>query len=56
MDIFKVIGVGLVGLCAPALPGDWAAYMGIEAVFIDRDTTIRRFRNELKWNALVYRK
>lgn len=36
--------------------GDWAAYMGIEAVFIDRDTTIRRFQNELKWNALVYRK
>ena len=36
--------------------GDWAVYMGIEAVFIDRDTTIRRFQNELKWNALVYRK
>ena len=36
--------------------GDWAAYMGIEAVYIDKDTTIRQFQNELKWNSLVYRK
>ena len=36
--------------------GDWAAYMGIEAVYIDKDTTIRQFQNELNWNELVYRK
>ncbi len=35
--------------------GDWAAAMGIETVFIDRDTTIRNFKNELKWNSVVYR-
>ncbi len=34
--------------------GDWAAFMGIEAVYIDKDTTIRQFKNELKWNSLVY--
>lgn len=34
--------------------GDWAALMGIEAVYIDKDTTIRQFKNELKWNSLVY--
>ncbi|MDD3141658.1 MAG: L-arabinose isomerase, partial [Lachnospiraceae bacterium] len=33
---------------------DWAAAMGIEAVFIDKDTTIRNFKNELKWNSIVY--
>ena len=36
--------------------GDWAACMGIEAVFIDKDTTIRQFRNELLWNSVAYRK
>jgi len=36
--------------------GDWAAVMGIEAVYIDKDTTIRQFKNELLWNSLVYRK
>ena len=30
--------------------GDWANAMGIEAVYIDNDTTIRSFKNELKWN------
>ncbi len=35
--------------------GDWAAAMGIEAVYIDKDTTIRNFKNELKWNSVVYR-
>ena len=35
--------------------GDWAAAMGIEAVFIDKDTTIRQFRNELRWNSVYYR-
>lgn len=34
---------------------DWAAAMGIEAVVIDKDTTIRNFRNELKWNSVYYR-
>ena len=27
--------------------GDWAVYMGIEAVYIDKDTTIRQYKNEL---------
>ena len=36
--------------------GDWAAAMGIEAVYIDKDTTIRNFKNELRWNELVFRK
>ena len=36
--------------------GDWAASMGIEAVYIDKDTKIRQFKNELLWNSLVYRK
>ena len=35
--------------------GDWAAAMGIEAVFIDKDTTIRQFRNELRWNSVYFR-
>ena len=35
--------------------GDWAAAMGIEAVYIDKDTTIRNFKNELKWNSIYYR-
>ncbi len=34
---------------------DWAAAMGIESVVIDKNTTIRNFKNELKWNELVYR-
>ncbi|WP_195421153.1 L-arabinose isomerase [Faecalicatena contorta] len=36
--------------------GDWAAAMGIEAVYIDHETTIRQFKNELRWNALAFRK
>ena len=36
--------------------GDWAAAMGIEAVYIDQDTRIRQFKNELLWNSAVYRK
>ncbi|MDD2958668.1 MAG: L-arabinose isomerase [Lachnospiraceae bacterium] len=35
--------------------GDWAAAMDIEAVYIDKDTTIRSFKNELKWNSVYYR-
>ena len=34
---------------------DWAAAMGIESVVIDNNTTIRDFKNELKWNAVAYR-
>ena len=33
---------------------DWANYMGIEAVVIDADTTIRDIRNEMRWNSAVY--
>lgn len=36
--------------------GDWAAAMGIEPVYIDKDTTIRQFKNELLWNSIAYRK
>ena len=36
--------------------GDWAASMGIEAVYIDKDTTIRQFKNELLWNSVAFRK
>ena len=35
--------------------GDWAAAMGIEAVYIDKDTTIRNFKNELRWNEIAFR-
>ena len=35
--------------------GDWANAMGIEAVYIDADTTIRQFKNELRWNSVYYR-
>lgn len=35
--------------------GDWAAAMGIEAVYIDKDTTIRNFKNELRWNSIAFK-
>ena len=35
--------------------GDWAAAMGVEAVYIDNDTTIRSLKNELRWNSVYYR-
>ncbi len=35
--------------------GDWAAAMGIEAVFIDENTTIRQLRNEMRWDSVYYR-
>ena len=35
--------------------GDWAAAMGIEAGYIDKDTTIRNLKNELRWNEAAYR-
>lgn len=35
--------------------GDWAAAMGIEAVYIDKDTNIRNLKNELLWNSVAFR-
>ena len=35
--------------------GDWAEAMGIEAIYIDQDTTIRQLKNELRWNSVYYR-
>lgn len=34
---------------------DWADAMGIESVVIGPDTTIRGFKNELRWNSIAYR-
>lgn len=34
--------------------GDWGAAMGIEVVYIDKDTTIRNLKNELRWNGACY--
>jgi L-arabinose isomerase len=34
---------------------DWAAAMGIEAVLIDKATTIRNLKNELRWNSIAFR-
>lgn len=33
---------------------DWAAYMGIETIRIDRETTIRQLQNELRWNEIAF--
>lgn len=35
--------------------GDWANAMGIEAVYIDKDTTIRRFKQDLMLGNIFYR-
>ena len=35
--------------------GDWAAAMGIEAVYIDGDTKIRGFKRDLQLGELVFR-
>lgn len=35
--------------------GDWAEAMGIETIYIDKDTAIRGLKNELRWNAAAYR-
>lgn len=35
--------------------GDWAAAMGIEAVYIDKDTNIRSFRSDLRLGEVYYR-
>ncbi|MFA9463963.1 MAG: L-arabinose isomerase [Velocimicrobium sp.] len=34
---------------------DWAASMGIESVVIDKDTTIRNLKNELRWNSIAFK-
>ena len=34
---------------------DWAAAMGIEAIVIDKDTTVRDIKNELRWNEAAFR-
>ncbi len=34
---------------------DWAAAMNIEAVVIDKNTNIRDFKNELRWNSVLYK-
>lgn len=34
---------------------DWADAMGIESVVIDKDTTIRGLKNELRWNSIAYK-
>ena len=34
---------------------DWAAEMGIESVIIDKDTNIRDFKNELRWNSIAFK-
>ncbi len=35
--------------------GDWAAAMGIEAVYIDNDTRIRDFKKDLMLGEVFYR-
>ena len=35
--------------------GDWANAMGIEAVYIDKDTKIREFKKDLMLGNLFYR-
>ena len=35
--------------------GDWAAAMGIEALYIDKNTDIRSLKTELRWNAAAFR-
>ena len=34
---------------------DWADAMGIESVVIDRNTNIRDFKKELRWNEIAYK-
>ena len=35
--------------------GDWGNAMGIEVIYIDKDTTIRELKNELRWNRAAFR-
>ena len=34
---------------------DWAAHMGVEAVVLDSNTTIRGLKQELQLGSLIYR-
>ena len=34
---------------------DWAEMAGIEYVLINRDTNINDFRNQLRWNEIVWK-
>lgn len=34
---------------------DWAEMAGIEAVVIDKETSVQRFKNELRWSDAAYR-
>jgi len=34
---------------------DWAEMAGVECVVIDQDTTLRSFRNELKWSEVTWK-
>ncbi len=34
---------------------DWADAMGIESLVIDKNTDLRNFKNEIKWNSIYYR-
>ncbi|MDV2685633.1 L-arabinose isomerase [Alkalihalophilus lindianensis] len=34
---------------------DWAGMSGIEAVVINKDTNLHQFKNELKWNEVVWK-
>jgi len=35
---------------------DWAEMAGVEYLLIDKDTTSRSFRNELRWNEAAWRR
>ena len=35
--------------------GDWGNAMGIEVIYIDKDTTIRELKNELRWSRAAFR-
>ena len=35
--------------------GDWGAAMGIECIYIDKDTTIRNLKHERRWNEAAYK-
>ena len=37
------------------VPTAQALQGSVEAVYIDKDTTIRQFKNELRWNSIYYR-
>ena len=66
-EVYKAGGVPFVHFTDPQVQREvlfhctkeqmvaWADAMGIEAVYIDADTRIREFKNELRWNSMYYR-